>query len=325
MVPADVRTVTANPDDGRVRELTRGSRPTAVVIVNPRVRDPHGLRAACDRIAAASGWAEPVVLPTTAEDAGAGMARRAVSDGADLIVAAGGDGTVRACAEAVAGTDMPLAIVPCGCANLTAVALGIPAHLGPALRIALHGQDRWIDLASADGVLFTAMAGIGLDAAIVEATRSSAKRLAGWPAYAAAATGHLLRPPSSFTIRLDGGEPLIRLARSVAVGNSGLLPGGFPIMPDAVLDDGMLDVVILAPAGLLGWASVGLRVIARSRHDDPQLERHRARRAEITADVDLPRQADGEMLAAGRSLTVDVRPHALRVRVGRVSRSSLGS
>lgn len=295
------------------------------MVVNSRIRDPRQLRGASDRIAAACGWAAPVLLPTTAGDAGAGLALQAVTDGADLVIAAGGDGTVRACAAALAGTDVPLAIVPCGCANLTAVALGIPARLGAALRVALQGQDCCIDLASADGALFTAMAGIGLDAAIVGATRSSAKRLAGWPAYAAAATGQLLRPPSRFTIRLDGGDPLIRMARSVAVGNSGLLPGGFPIIPDALLDDGMLDVVILAPAGLLGWASVGLRVVARSRHDDAQLERHRARRAEITAAEDLPRQADGEMLAPGRSLTVEVRPHALRVRVGRRPGSSLGS
>jgi diacylglycerol kinase family enzyme len=308
-----------------VREISGGAQPTAAVVVNSRIRDPVRLREASERVAAACGWAAPVLLPTTADDAGAGLALRAVTDGADLVIAAGGDGTVRACAEALAGTDVPLGIVPCGCANLTAVALGIPARLGAALRVALQGEDRRIDLAAADGAMFTAMAGIGVDAAIVEATRSSAKRLAGWPAYAAAATGHLLRPPSRFTIRLDGGEPLVRLARSVAVGNSGLLPGGFPIMPDALLDDGMLDVVILAPAGLLGWASVGLRVVARSRHDDAQLERHRARRAEITADQDLPRQADGEMLAAGRSLAVDVRPHALRVRVGRVPGSSLGS
>jgi diacylglycerol kinase family enzyme len=294
------------------------------VVVNSRVRDPGRLREACDRVAAACGWAAPVLLPTTVDDGGAGLALRAVKDGADLVIAAGGDGTVRACAEALAGTDVPLAVVPCGCANLTAVALGVPARLGAALRVALQGRDRCIDLASADGALFTAMAGIGVDAAIVGATRSSAKRRAGWPAYAGAAVGHLLRPPSGFTIRLDGGDPLIRRAQSVAVGNSGLLPGGFPIMPDALLDDGMLDVVILAPAGLLGWASVGLRVVARSRHDDAQLERYRARRAEITADEDLPRQADGEILAPGRSLTVEVRPHALLVRVGRSPGSSLG-
>jgi diacylglycerol kinase family enzyme len=116
-------------------------------------------------------------------------------------------------------------------------------------------------------------------------------------------------------VRLDGGETLTRRARSVTVGNSGALPGGFPIMPDARLDDGLLDVVILAPFGLFGWVQVGLRVLARSRYDDSRLERYRAQQVEIQADAELPRQIDGEVIAPSRSLTVAVRPGALVVRV----------
>ena len=107
------------------------------------------------------------------------------------------------------------------------------------------------------------------------------------------------------------------VARSVTVGNSGALPGGFPIMPDALLDDGMLDVLILAPAGPFGWADVAYRVLTRSRRDDIRLERYRARTVEIQANAELPRQVDGEMIGAARSLTVAVRPRALTVRVPR--------
>jgi diacylglycerol kinase family enzyme len=235
--------------------------------------------------------------------------------GAALVIAAGGDGTVRACAEVVAGTGVPLAIVPAGSANLTATALGVPVRFDAALRVAFTGRDRHIDLAAADGMTFAAMAGIGLDAAVVSATPRAAKRLAGWPAYAAAAAGQLRGRPATFSIRLDDGDPLIRKARLVTVGNSGALPGGFPIMPDALLDDGLLDVLILAPASPIGWASIGYRVLIRSRRDDSQLERHRARTVEIRADAELPRQVDGEMIRPGRSLTVTVRPGALVVRV----------
>ena len=84
-----------------------------------------------------------------------------------------------------------------------------------------------------------------------------------------------------FTVRLDGGPPLARLARSVVIGNVGLLPGGFALLPDARLDDGLLDVGILAPAGLPGWGLVARRVVTGSRHDNPNLERYRARRVEI--------------------------------------------
>ena len=86
-------------------------------------------------------------------------------------------------------------------------------------------------------------------------------------------------------------------------------------MPDARPDDGLLDVVILAPTGPLGWLQVGLRVVSGSRHDDSHLERHRARLVEIHSDAELPRQVDGEVIASGRSLTVVVQPGALLVRV----------
>lgn len=287
----------------------------AALVVNPlRVRDLERLRGAFALAAGAAGLAEPLLLRTSPGDAGVAAAREAVAAGASVVFAAGGDGTVRACASALAGTDVPLAILPGGSANLTARALGIPGRLRAALAVGLRGRDRRIDLATADGGTFTAMAGIGLDAAVVGATSDSAKRLVGWPAYAVAAVGQLLRPPVPFTVRLDDREPLIRQAQSVAVGNCGLLPGGFRIMPDACLDDGMLDVAILAP-GLLGWPSVGYRVIAASRHDDSGLERYRARRVEVHAGVVLPRQADGEMIQPGSSLTVAVRPGALLVRV----------
>ncbi len=77
----------------------------------------------------------------------------------------------------------------------------------------------------------------------------------------------------------------------------------------------MLDVGILAPASPAGWARVAYRVITGSRHDDWRLERYRARRVEIQARADLPREVDGEVIAPGRTLTIEVRPAALLVRM----------
>jgi diacylglycerol kinase family enzyme len=287
-----------------------------VLVVNvARLHDVVRLRRACEQAAAASGWRPPLVLSTTPSEAGAAQARRALEVGASLVIAAGGDGTVRACAAILAGTPVPLAIVPTGSANLTANALGLPARAEAALQVAFDGRDRQIDLAVADGMTFAAMAGMGLDAAVVAATSGGLKRVGGWTAYAAGATSQVLRPRTTFTVQLNGGERLIRRAHSVTVGNSGALPGGFQIMPAAKLDDGVLDVVILAPAGPVGWANVGYRVLTRSRRDDARMERYRARTIEITAETELPRQVDGEMIAPSRALTVRVRPSALRVRV----------
>ena len=119
---------------------------------------------------------------------------------------------------------------------------------------------------------------------------------------------------AAFSISLDG-RPLATSARSVVVGNAGLLPGGFRLLPGARLDDGLLDVGVLAPASLLDWGVVARRMLTASRRDDQRLARYRARRVEIHADRDLPRQVDGEVLAPGRELTATVLPRALLVRV----------
>ena len=102
--------------------------PSVVFVVNRAlVRDPRGFGRRCLAAARNFGW-EPVLAETSPGESGLGLARRAVADGAGLVFAAGGDGTVRACAQALAGTGIPLAIVPLGTANLTARALGIPAR-----------------------------------------------------------------------------------------------------------------------------------------------------------------------------------------------------
>jgi len=286
----------------------------ALVVNGARAGRLAGLLAAFPALAAARGYAASALL-TTPADSGEGAARAALAAGATVVIAAGGDGTVRACAQVLAGTAVPLAIVPAGSANLTARALGLPRGLTAALETGLSGADRRLDLVAVDGLVCVAMAGLGVDAAVVGATRDRHKRLAGWPAYAAAALRQLRAPLTEVSIRLDDRAPLVRRARGVAVGNTGLLPGGFPILPAARPDDGLLDVGILAPASLADWVSVGYRAVAGSRRDDSRLERFQARSVEIRAAAALPRQVDGEMIAPGRELSARVLPGALRVRV----------
>jgi len=297
--------------------------PAAVVVNRTLVRDLGRFRRRCRAAAAPRGW-QPSFLETTRDERGLGLARGAVASGAELIVAAGGDGTVRACVQALAGTQVPLAIVPLGTANLVARALGVPRGTGAALAAAFGGHERRIDLAAAGpawpvsgtGTLaFGAMAGIGLDAQVVAATPRLLKRRAGWLAYAVAGAAHLPGRGAWFMVRLDGGEPLARQARCVVVGNAGLLPGGFTLLPRARLDDGLLDVGILAPSGPAGWLRVARQVVTGSGRDGPELESHQARRVEITAATLLPREVDGEVIAPGRSLCVTLLRRALTVRV----------
>lgn len=274
----------------------------------------------CQAAAAHAGCSPDFVITSKAE-AGVAAARDAAAGGADLVVAVGGDGTVRGCAEGLAGTDVPLGIVPVGTGNLLARTLGVPAHAKAALAVALgvpgtsgvDTADRRIDLAVADGAPFAAMAGMGLDARVVAATRL--KHHLGWLAYAMSGAVHLAMPPARFTIRMDGGDPIERAARSVVVGNSGLLPGGFSLLPDARVDDGLIDVGILAPHGPLGWPRVAARVLTHSRQQDRHLEWFQAREVEISAHDVLPREVDGEIVTPARTLTVEVRPGALIARV----------
>ncbi len=290
----------------------------AFVINRTLLRDPAGFARRCRAAARDRGW-EPWLAETSETETGEMLARRVVAAGASLVFAAGGDGTVRACAQALARTGVPLAIVPLGTANLTAHALGLPAQAGQAIEAGFGGRDRRIDLArvngiGADGTSFAAMAGIGLDAAVVGSARSHVKRRLGWIAYAASGVTQLSLPPRDFTVRLDDGVPLRRRARCVVVGNMGLLPGGFALLPGATLDDGLLHVGILAPAGLLGWLRVAHRIVTRSPRQDRQLERFQARRVLIQVGTDLPRQIDGETIAPGQTLDISVCPGVLIVR-----------
>ena len=174
----------------------------------------------------------------------------------------------------------PLAIVPRGTANLAARALGLPFGLDAALATGFGGRDRRVDLAVADGMPFAAMAGMGLDAAVVAATPDVLKPRLGWLAYAAAGMAHLPGRSHEFQVCMDDGQPVTRRARCVVVGNTGLLPGGFVLLPGARLDDGLLDVGILAPPDLLGWGRVAHRVLTQASRNDRPLERYTARRIE---------------------------------------------
>jgi diacylglycerol kinase family enzyme len=286
----------------------------AFVINGSLVHGGGHLVALCREAAKRHRWDHELLVTEKAE-AGVSAASGAALDGADLVVAVGGDGTVRGCAEGLAGTGVPLGIVPHGTANLLARTLRLPGHPKAALAAALApgGTDRVIDLAVADGEPFTAMAGMGLDAAVVAGTKL--KHQFGWLAYAMSGAIHLALPPARVSISLDGAPPVERAARSVVVGNSGLLPGGFSLLPDARLDDGVLDVGILAPHGPFGWPRVAGRVLTNSAYQDRMLERFQARRIEITARELLPREVDGELITPGHALTVTVQPGALTMRI----------
>jgi diacylglycerol kinase family enzyme len=290
-------------------------------VINPvRIRRVDAFKNRCRQAAASQGW-EPQFMGTEAGETSpqlqSHLSRFVAGPGDRLVFAVGGDGTVRACVHALAYSGVPLAIVPRGTANLFAHALGLPSKLGPALAVGFGAYERQVDLAVADGSPFVAMAGIGLDAAVVRSTPRLLKDHLGWVGYGVGAMAHLGHSTKDVTVRLDGGELLVRRAHSVVVGNVGILPGGFALLPGASLDDGLLDVGILTPKGLLGWASVARWVVAGKHHPGRQFEHYTARHVEVSTAAELPRELDGDVIAPGRSLVVNVWHRALLVRAPR--------
>ena len=176
-------------------------------VVNPvHTRHVELLKARCRQAAARHGWGA-LFMGTEAGETGPQLSSHLHDyvgrPGDKLVFAIGGDGTVRACADAVAGRGTALAIVPRGTANLFARTLGVPSDLAAALATGFDGRDVDVDLPQADGQTFVAMAGLGIDAAVVEGTSKLLKDHFGWLAYAVAAVPQLTGPRHEITVRID--------------------------------------------------------------------------------------------------------------------------
>jgi YegS/Rv2252/BmrU family lipid kinase len=292
--------------------------PKAAVIVNPTKHADLGRhRAEVAAELAKYGWEEPLWLETTAEDPGVGMAGRAVSERADLVFASGGDGTVRACAEGLRGTGVPLAILPVGTGNLLARNLKLPAVLSDAIRAGVEGETRAIDLGVLDGRPFAVIAGIGLDASMAHSTSDDAKSRIGWLAYAGGLVKHLGDRPFQVTLCLDGRTTLRRRAMMVLVGNVGRLQGGLRLLPDAEPDDGRLDILILAPRTPMDWLRVVGHVLTRSQRYDRRAERYTAAQVKMDLHPAVLHECDGDPIGKATSLTIEVDPKALTLRMPR--------
>jgi YegS/Rv2252/BmrU family lipid kinase len=300
-------------DDDRVVRRAAVSR--AAVIVNPsKFGDVDEFRERVGAAMAERGWGEPIWLATTPEDPGERQARAAVADGADLVVACGGDGTVTACAAGLAGSGTPLAVVPAGTGNLLARNLGLPLELRGALGVALAGVNRELDVGVANGRPFLVMAGLGLDARMLSSTSEPLKKRLGWVAYAVAGLAHLRDRPMRVTLRADGGPPERRRASAVIAGNVGRLQGGLTLLPGAAPDDGLLDVVVLTATGWAGWLAVAARMLLRQGAGGP-VARGAFRELRIDADREYPWELDGELMGSTRQLAIAIRPEKLLVRV----------
>lgn len=269
-------------------------------------------------------------VETTREDPGTGQARRALADGAELVLAWGGDGTVTAVATAMAEQDpgerrVPLGILPGGTGNLLARNLDLPLDLPAAVAVAVGGADRALDVLDLGlggrVVMGTVIAGMGADAALVDAPEPLKQRL-GPLAYAANAWRAARQPRMRVAVSVDGSPPRWLRARTVLVANVGGLVAGLDVAPEARPDDGWLDVVVLPLASPRDWA-VAAGSLARLPVGRTSSRVHlRGRRAVVVARGEWPRQVDGDQVGTGSRLEARVRPGALVVRMPALTHSN---
>jgi diacylglycerol kinase family enzyme len=313
----------------------------AAVVYNPTKVDLAELRDAVTAAERESGWAKSLWLETTEEDPGVGQAREAAKQGVDVVIAAGGDGTVRAAAEGLHESGIPLSLLPAGTGNLLARNMDLTlSDIPDSVRTAFTGHDRRIDIGiveierpdgSREEKAFVVMAGIGLDAKMAANTDPELKKKVGWLAYIQPIAA-ALRDKERVRIRyrVDEGAERTMNVHTVMVGNCGSLPGNVLLLPEAAIDDGVFDIVALRPQGFFGWVqiwikifwengvlrrnSVGRRLAGMSR--EVRALRY-IKAATITARLDHPEgfELDGDEFGEAIALRARIDPHGLVVRI----------
>ena len=294
-------------------------------------------RDALERALAGSQPAQLSWHETSPDDPGRAATRAAIEAGADLVLAAGGDGTVRAVAEELAESGAAeLGIIPLGTGNLLARNLGVPlGDAAAAVERALGSAGRaidvgWVDLTRADGSAerhaFAVMAGFGIDANMITETDDDLKARAGWLAYVES-LGRALSASEviELSVARDGGAAAGERAHTLIVGNCGMLQGGITLLPDADPGDGELDLLLLRADGVVGWADTlrnmvwdnGLkRALTGGESAESSESAAHERFTALTVALNEPRvfEVDGDELGEVVRIEVSVQAGALRVR-----------
>jgi diacylglycerol kinase family enzyme len=297
--------------------------------VNPtKFDDVAAVRRRITATASRLGWAEPLFILTTEKDTGQGQTHHAVEEGVALVCPLGGDGTVRAVASALAGTETPMGLLPGGTGNLLARNLDLPIDdLDDALTVALTGQNKRVDVGrltvdvsgeheNPEEHIFLVMAGLGFDAAIMAGAPEKLKAKVGPAAYVVSGMKNLRGPQFRIRAQFDDGEEVSRRTRTVVIGNCGKLLGGLVLMPEAEVDDGQLDTVIISPQGVVGWAAVAARVASKRRKGHRRVDHYTSATVRLRSDRPQEVQLDGDPIGTARAISATVLPGALVVRVG---------
>jgi YegS/Rv2252/BmrU family lipid kinase len=242
------------------------------------------------------------------------LARDAASAGLDMVIAAGGDGTVNDVIQALAGHTTALGVLPVGTVNVWAREMGISLSLAEARETLLHGVHRRVDLGRAGQRYFLMMAGIGFDAEVARRVERGWLRRFGLKMldYIAAVVA-LSVTAQSAELRIQMGDShRHERALMVIIGNTRLYGGAMTFTQKAVADDGALDVVVIGSGGLTHRLNVLGRAFLRLPSAGPRVRYTRAQAVRVSSRRAEPVQVDGEVIGH-LPMTFTIAPRALRV------------
>ena len=265
-----------------------------VVILNPAARSEKARRWRARVESVARGC---VICATSRAGEAEVLARHAAEEGFEKIVAAGGDGTINEVVNGLAGSNAALGLLPIGTMNVFATELGLPAHdLQLCWNIIQSENTRLVDLPSANGKYFVQLAGVGLDAQVVKETSLTLKRSFGPLSYLISAAQIAARqPPRLF---LESENSSIKEGSFVLVGNGRLYGGPFPFFKQALIDDGLFDVIVFKQLGYLEIIKYLQDVFFSSEIRVPEIEYFQTRRLRVTSDSEVPVELDGELVGS---------------------------
>jgi YegS/Rv2252/BmrU family lipid kinase len=297
----------------------------AAVICNPHAgRGTHAdrLRPALDVLERA-GWELTVTYSAAAGDA-TRMAREAVASGSDAVIAAGGDGTLNEAIQALAGTDIAVGYLPYGTVNIWARELNMPMQVDAAAAAIVDGLIKEVDLGLANDRYFLLMAGIGFDGEVVRRARTLERhkhRFGVLPYVAAGVSTLPVFRGIDVELRYDG---LIRRVQALmlVVGNTRLYGGRYHFTPNAVANDGWLDLCIVKGRGQLAMIRQSLPLLLLGSIGRSDVEMLRVRELSVHTDEASPMQVDGE-LGGSTPVQFRVAPKALKVIVPKGFNSDL--
>lgn len=243
------------------------------------------------------------------------FARKVRKKGADLVFVWGGDGMVQRCMDELAGSDIPIAIVPAGTANLLATNLGIPAEIPAAVQIGLHGKRRVLDVGNVNGERFAVMAGVGFDALMIRDAGKGLKDKVGELAYVWTGAKHLRETPMVARIRVDGAKWFKGKVSCVLVGNVGRVIGDMPVFPGATPDDGRLDVGLVTAKGVVEWARTAARAVVSQPDASPFIDTITGHTVDIRLEDKMAYELDGGERPPTKRLKIEIEPGAITICV----------